>query len=115
MREVHEMTQRAETDPDIVLDYDDAIQVDGLCGGKYRNGKRPFAFTYYPKDRDERGRWYLTLHALEIEDIANGVMTEIKMYCCTSPDCEMKFREADDHCFYCDYFDDANPAPPKGS
>jgi len=40
-------------------------------------------------------------------------MTEIKMYCCTSPDCRMKFREADETCFYCDYYDDGITPTPK--
>ena len=107
MREIHQLLQDAENDPDIAVDYDDAIQVPGLCGGRYRKGKRPFGFTYYPENGGKRDRWYLTLHPLEIEDIADGVMTEIKLYCCTSPDCGMKFREADEHCLYCDYTDDS--------
>lgn len=114
MREVHQLLQDAENDPDIAVDYDDAIQVHGLCGGRHRKGKRPFGFTYYPRNNDERGRWYLTLHRLEIEDIADGVMTEIQMYCCTSPDCRMKFREPDETCFYCDYYDDGIAPTPKG-
>ena len=114
LRQVHQLLQDAVSDPDIAVDYDDAIQVEGLCGGRYRRGKRPFGFTYYAADRDERGRWYLTLHPLEIEDIADGVMTEITMYCCTSPDCRMKFREADETCFYCDYRDDRITPTPKG-
>ena len=111
MRQVHELLGHAEDDPGIAVDFDDAIQVGGLCGGRYREGKRPFGFTYFPPDRDERGRWLLTLHPQEIEDIADGVMTEIKLYSCTSPDCRMKFREADDTCFYCDYYDDAGATP----
>jgi hypothetical protein len=114
MRAVHQLLQDAENDSDIEVDYDDAIQVDGLCGGRYHEGKRPFGFTYFPADRDERGRWYLTLLPLEIENIADGVMTEIMMYCCTSTDCRMKFREADETCFYCDYYDDGITPTPKG-
>lgn len=35
LREVFELIRRAKTDPDIVLDYDDAIQVGAVCGGRY--------------------------------------------------------------------------------
>jgi len=105
MAQVQQLIQDAETDPDIVIDCDDAIQVDGLCGGRCGTKKRPFRFTYYPSDRNPWGRWYITLHPLEIEDIADGVMTQIKMYCCRSPNCQIKAREADNHCFYCDYIE----------
>jgi hypothetical protein len=112
MREVHEIVEEAENDPDISIDYDDAIQVNGLCGGRCGTKKRPFEFTFYPPGGDKRARWYLTLHPLEIEDIADGVMTDIMMYCCTSPECQMKFREPDETCFFCDYVDnDASGSP----
>jgi hypothetical protein len=102
MREVYELVQRARRDPDVAIDYDDAIQVGGLCGGRTGERKRPFEFTYRPEGDEKRGRWYLTLHPLEIEDIADGRITEILMYCCTSPDCRCKFREADERCSFCD-------------
>jgi hypothetical protein len=107
MLEVHQLLKEAEWNPEIDLDYDDAIQVNGLCGGRCLKGKRPFAFTFYPENGGERDRWHLTLHALEIEDVAEGVMTQIKLYCCASPKCGMKFREANERCFFCDYTDDA--------
>ena len=106
LREVFELIQQAKHDPGINLDFDDAIQVRAVCGGRYGRKQRPFVLTYYPEGDDKRGRWLLKLHCTEVEDIGDGVMTEITMYCCTSPDCRSKFREADDHCFYCDYVED---------
>jgi hypothetical protein len=106
--EVHELIQQAKHDPDIVLDYDDAIQVGAVCGGRYGKKPRPFVLTYFPEGDGQRERWYLTLHRTEIEDLGGGRMTEIVMYCCAGPDCRCKFREADAHCFYCDYTDDPN-------
>jgi len=103
LREAHELIQRAKHDPDIQLGCDDGIQIGAVCGGKFGKKLRPFVLTYFPGGDGERGRWYLTLHRTEIEDIGDGRMTEITMYCCTGPDCRCKFREADDHCFYCDY------------
>lgn len=106
MRLAWEMIDQAEIDPDIGLDYDDAIQAPHLCGGRIRPGKRPFVFTYYPTGDEERGRWSLTLNPLEIEDIADGRTIEIAMYCCVAPECRSKFREADQICIFCDFVED---------
>jgi hypothetical protein len=106
MHEVVELIQQAKHDPDIALDYDDAIQVGALCGGRYGKKPRPYVLTYFPEGDGKRGRWYLTLHRTEIEDIGDGHMTEIAMFCCTSPDCRCKFREEKETCFFCDYEDD---------
>ena len=65
-----------------------------------------FVFTYYPTGDTQQGKWELALHRTEIEDIGHGRMTEIAMYCCTSPTCRRKFREVTDHCFECDYSPD---------
>lgn len=106
LREVFELIQQARKDADIVLDYDDAIQVGAVCGGRYGKKTRPYVLTFYAEGQSDRGRWYLTLHRLEIEDIGDGRMSEITMFCCTSPDCRCKFREEDESCFFCDYEDD---------
>ena len=105
--EVFELIQQAKHDPDIVLDYDDAIQVGAVCGGRYGKKPRPYVLTYFPEGEGKRGRWYLTLHRTEIEDIRDGRMTEITMFCCSSPECHCKFREEKENCFFCDYEDDA--------
>jgi hypothetical protein len=106
LREVLDLIKHAKRDPDIDLDYDDAIQVGTVCGGRYRKKARPYVLTYHPEGDTRRGRWFLTLHQTEIEDIADGHMTELAMFCCVSPDCRTKFREADDLCFFCDYDED---------
>lgn len=108
LHEVFELIQQAKNDPDIILDYDDAIQVGAVCGGRYGKKPRPYVLTYYPEGDRERGLWFLTLHRTEVEDIGDGRMAEITLYCCTSPNCRCKFRESDHHCFYCDYIDDPN-------
>jgi hypothetical protein len=108
LREVFELIQEAKNDPDIVLDYGDAIQVGAVCGGRYGKKPRPYVLTYYPEGERERGRWFLTFHRTEIEDIGDGRVAEIMLYCCSSPECRCKFREAEQHCFYCDYADDPN-------
>jgi hypothetical protein len=106
LREVFALIQRAKHDPDIVLDYGDAIQLGAVCGGRHGEKPRPYVLTYFPEREGNRSRWYLTLHRTEIEDIGDGRMTEIMMFCCTSAECHCKFREENDHCFFCDYEDD---------
>jgi hypothetical protein len=106
LREVFEVIQQTESDPDRSLGHDDAIQVGAVCGGKYGTKQRPYVLTYYPAGDRKRGRWFLTLHATEIEDIGDGIITAITMYCCVSPDFGSKFREPEKHCFYCDYLDE---------
>lgn len=108
LHEVYELICEAKRDPDINLDFDDAIQVGAVCGGRYGKKPRPYVLTYYPEGDRDRGRWELTLHRTEIEDIGDGRMTEITLFCCASADCRSKFREADESCFYCDYVDDPN-------
>jgi hypothetical protein len=107
LREVLGLIQQAKHDPEFMLDYDDAIQIGAVCGGRYGEKARPYVLTYFPEGQEKRGRWYLTLHRTEIEDIADGRLTEIMMFCCTSPECRRKFREEKESCLFCDYVDDA--------
>lgn len=101
LREVYEIIRAARHDPDIHLDFDDAIQVeDLLCGGRSPRDRKRFDLIYYPP-RFPHCCWSLTLHRLEIEDIADGVMAEIKLWSCTSPGCDCKSREANDRCVHC--------------
>jgi hypothetical protein len=102
LRELAELIEEAKHDPEVLPGYDDAIQFPRLCGGMLGKKHRPFVLTYFPED-GVRVQWQLTLHASEIEDIGDGVQTELLLYCCADPECGCKFREADDHCFVCDY------------
>ncbi len=102
MRETYELILEARRDDTIAIDFDDAIQIGGLCGGRVGKKPRRFQFDYTPPD-DKDARWELALHPTEIEDIGDGRMTELLMYCCTSPNCRRKFREAEGVCFECDY------------
>lgn len=108
MKEIFDQIEQSENDPDISIDYDDALQTEAVCGGRFGKKPRPYILTYFPKGDCEKGKWFLTLHRTEVEDIGDGIMTEITMHCCTSPDCRCKFREADETCFYCDYVDEAH-------
>ena len=108
MREAYEVIEESNRDPDeFPIDFGDAIQVGAICGGRIGSSSIPFEFTYYPDGDSRRGRWFLALHETEIEDIADGVKTELVVYCCTSPECRCKFSKESETCFFCDYEDDA--------
>ena len=103
LREVWDRVEQARRDPDIELDYDDAIQAGAVTGGRVGERSRPYVLAYLPTGDEERGRWSLALHPAEIEDIADGRMTEIALHCCTSPGCRRKFRGPDELCVDCDH------------
>ncbi len=106
LREAFFLINESERDPDVRVDYDDAIQLGCLIGGRVGCGKRPFEFTYYPNgDHTGRTRWHLAMHPLEIEDVADGHMTEITLHCCRTPDCGHKSSDPESLCD-CDYVND---------
>ena len=75
IREAHVQITESQRDPDVRVDYDDAIQCGCLIGGRIGTRKRPFEFTYYPDgDCQAKSGWHLALHPLEIEDIADGML-----------------------------------------
>ena len=42
LRQVFELVGQARDDPDIELDYDDAIQTGAVCGARYGSASRPW-------------------------------------------------------------------------
>ncbi len=105
LREVLDLIRAARYDPNISLDFDDAIQCDSICGGRNPRDRKRFDLTYYPSG-SPKCRWYLTLHKLEIEDIADGFMKELTLWSCADSDCDCKFRDANAFCPHCDRPDD---------
>src|SRR5262249_40008103 len=72
LAEVHFLVTEAKRDPHVNLDFDDAIQVTRLCGGRYQKKPGRFRFTWYPEHDKGAGRCYLDLFEFEIEDIADA-------------------------------------------
>ncbi len=106
IREAYFLIGESIRDPDVRLDYGDAIQCGCLIGGRVGSKKRPFEFTYYPAtDRSSKSRCHLSLHPLEIEDIVDGCMTELILYCCRSPECGHRSTDPDRRCS-CEYVED---------
>ena len=104
LAEVNSLIKQSKRDPDVRIDYDDAIQLENLVGGRVGEPKRPYEFTYN-SGGDKNARWHLALHPLEIEDISDGHMTEMTLYCCKSADCGRKSNDPEFLCD-CDYVDD---------
>lgn len=105
LAEVVELLREAKRNGEPAIDYDDAIQIGSLCGGRVGSKMRPYVFSYTPAGRAPE-RWALNLHRTEINDIADGLMTEILMDCCTAHDCSNQFRETGESCTHCDYEND---------
>jgi hypothetical protein len=115
LREVLNLIEQAKYDRDIPMGYGDAIQVGSVCGGRIGEKARPFVLTYYPPEEPKNCKWFLTFHLTDIEDIADGRLTEITLYCCcTAANCTCKFREAKAVCSHCDYVADPDYAHLSG-
>jgi hypothetical protein len=105
MRQVLDLIDQARREPDIHLDYGDAIQIGPLCGGRYQKKPGRYELNHHPQGDRAKGWWRLDVHRCDIEDIAECRLAEITMYCCTAPDCGAMFNRADGHC-RCDYIKD---------
>ena len=73
LREALDIIHESERDPDVCVDYGDAIQTPCLCGGRVGTDKRPYEFTYYHGADRAGSRWRLAFHALEIEESSTGI------------------------------------------
>lgn len=100
--EVLHIIKEARRDPQVSLDFDDAIQVDPLCGGRYQKKPSRYHLRYWCGDPANGRAWDLELGDLEIEDIASGWATELTLYCCVSPGCGHRSNKAGRYCD-CDY------------
>lgn len=106
LQEAQFLITESRRDPDVRVDYDDAIQCGCLIGGRVGTPKRPFEFTYYPDGfGHSKARWHLALHPLEIEDICDGHMTELTLFCCRTPNCGHKSNDPELLCD-CDYVEE---------
>ncbi len=84
---------------------DDCLQ-GSLVGGKVKVHKKPYRFTY----RVGGVIWKLAFDHTEIEDIGDGLITEIKLYSCKDPECKFASSLPDETCGRCDW----EPIPEEG-
>ena len=81
---------------------DDCLQ-GTLVGGKVREHKKPYRFHYRYGGVD----WDLAFDHTQIEDIGDGLITELKLYHCKDPQCDYACSLPDATCGRCDW----EPAP----
>lgn len=74
LREVCQFLSYAVNDPDEDLDFDDAIQFGGLCGGRVDRKKDIYTFTYYHEDGHV---WEFSETGDGLDGIARGAFATI--------------------------------------
>jgi hypothetical protein len=106
IRDASILIAESTRDPQQSIEFDDAIECGCLVGGRVGITSRPFEFRYFPSIGCSFDlRWDLAMSQLEIEDIAEGFVTELILYCCKEQKCGYKSTTPDGLCS-CDYFDD---------
>ncbi|MFO0816111.1 MAG: hypothetical protein U0796_23070 [Gemmatales bacterium] len=74
MHDVCEFLGDNEGDPDVYIDYDDAIQIGSLCGGRINRRRNIFIFTYYLRNGD---KWQFEVPRTVLDGIADGTITKL--------------------------------------
>ena len=101
----------AAGDEAVVIESDDLIQIDDVCGGLYSADKQEFGFCWcrrLPGDdealADDWGtiEWYFYLSKDEITDIATRAIQQRRMWRCSAFDCGRRWSEPDAYCPRCD-------------
>lgn len=91
------------------IESDDLLQCECAYGGLYdRVGKR-FGFRYFHSDD---ATWDFDLDAHQVAQIADGTLTTLNLWQCSSGKCNCLYSAEDSYCMHCDsirYFDDYEP------
>ena len=74
MQEVCEFLNEAADDPDENIDYDDAIQIGSLCGGRLNRRHDMYLFSYYQTNGDV---WSFKAPRTLLDGIADGSIGKI--------------------------------------
>jgi hypothetical protein len=80
MHEVCTYVDGVAGDPDVSIDFDDAIQIGDLCGGRTKKAEQ-FEFSYYPGTGET---WLLELGRQQMDDIASGKLAHLTIEVLTS-------------------------------
>ncbi len=95
------LLEEKERNPDDVnIDFDDAIQIGGLCGGRNRRGYLDFTWHL---GTEPRCKWFFSLHEFEIQNYAHGIVSELQLYMCDTATCMCGSALSEFTCFHCDY------------
>jgi hypothetical protein len=104
LQDVEDLLEEKERNPDDVnIDFDDAIQCGGLCGGRDNRGWLNFAYHF---GNEKRCTWHFRVHEFEIQSYARGMTRELTLYMCDSTRCQCGSEKADFICAHCDFTDD---------
>jgi hypothetical protein len=79
MQSVCEYLDEVADDPDVDIDYDDAIQIGSLCGGRINRRKDLYLFTYYLSSGDD---WMFEAARTILDGIADGSISRISVTAC---------------------------------
>ena len=60
---------------------------------------------YFPDEQGIRNKWEIALSKPELERIAKGEVTGLKLWACRTSACGCKFSSERRSCFYCDWID----------
>ncbi len=92
---------------------DDGLNCECAFGGLAPDGVR-YTFVYLPRGTPHPA-WYLAFKAAEIERIAAGAITKLRIWACRDASCGTAFTDADGLCLYCDYVnqDGRRTGPPR--
>ena len=101
LSDVHRMI--LEGSEDATIESDDLLQCESAFGGLEDAETGVYSFTYFPDEHGTRNKWELALSELEIERVAKGEVTELKLWACRSSACGCKFSSESGSCFYCDW------------
>jgi hypothetical protein len=76
MRDVCEYLDEVANDRDVDIDFDDAIQMGALCGGRFNRRKDLYNFSYYLANDDV---WNFRVPRTILDGIADGSIRELKV------------------------------------
>lgn len=89
-------------DPDILERCGFQWDCDWGYGGMDEDDPEWYVFTYFPEHNQDHS-WRLRLHRVDIEDIGDGILTEIKLWFCPATECHFGYSEEDALCPQCDH------------
>jgi hypothetical protein len=79
-------------------------EFDGDCAnGEWDVDRQWLLVTYFPPAAGVEQKWELRLHPTEVEDIADGVVTELSLWCCQVPGCQSASWDQGGWCHAHDY------------
>ena len=100
-RLIHDGDESATT-----IESDDLLQCECVYGGLYDIVGKRFGFRYF---RTDDATWDFDLDAHQIAQIADGTLTTLNLWQCSSGKCDCLYASEDSYCTHCDsirHFDD---------